>query len=198
MIYQKIEKQFLSDTVGFIKELPSELIEAFLSTLEEVSNADVLIHVLDVSDRFMFENKKSVNEVLSTIGADKIPVINVYNKIDLMKEKINLINDANNIQISAQDGVGIENLLHSISKKIKPEPITALIRININQSKERALIYSQSSVIAENMIDNNLLEMTVEIDIKSLKKMKKYINIDVVESKLHVSEKKLKKIGIKE
>ena len=72
----------------------------------------------------------------------------------------------------------------SISKKIKPEPITALIRININQSKERALIYSQSSVIQENMIDNNLLEMTVEIDIKSLKKMKKYINIDVVESKL--------------
>ena len=193
MIYQKIEKQFLSDTVGFIKELPSELIEAFLSTLEEVSNADVLIHVLDVSDRFMFENKKSVNEVLSTIGADKIPVINVYNKIDLMKEKINLINDVNNIQISAQDGVGIENLLHSISKKIKPEPITALIRININQSKERALIYSQSSVIVENMIDNNLLEMTVEIDIKSLKKMKKYINIDVVESKLHVSEQKLKK-----
>ena len=81
-------------------------------------------------------------------------VINVYNKIDLMKEKINLINDANNIQISAQDGLGIENLLHSISKKIKPEPITALIRININQSKERALIYSQSSVIQENMIDN--------------------------------------------
>ena len=189
----KNRKAILSDTVGFIKELPSELIEAFLSTLEEVSNADVLIHVLDVSDRFMFENKKSVNEVLSTIGADKIPVINVYNKIDLMKEKINLINDVNNIQISAQDGVGIENLLHSISKKIKPEPITALIRININQSKERALIYSQSSVIVENMIDNNLLEMTVEIDIKSLKKMKKYINIDVVESKLHVSEQKLKK-----
>jgi GTP-binding protein HflX len=189
----KNRKAILSDTVGFIKELPSELIEAFLSTLEEVSNADVLIHVLDVSDRFMFENKKSVNEVLSTIGADKIPVINVYNKIDLMKEKINLINDANNIQISAQDGVGIENLLHSISKKIKPEPITALIRININQSKERALIYSQSSVIAENMIDNNLLEMTVEIDIKSLKKMKKYINIDVVESKLQVLEQKLKK-----
>jgi len=189
----KNRKAILSDTVGFIKELPSELIEAFLSTLEEVSNADVLIHVLDVSDRFMFENKKSVNEVLSTIGADKIPVINVYNKIDLMKEKINLINDANNIQISAQDGVGIEHLLHSISKKIKPEPITALIRININQSKERALIYSQSSVIQENMIDNNLLEMTVEIDIKSLKKMKKYINIDVVESKLQVLEQKLKK-----
>ena len=78
-----------------LKNLPSELIEAFLSTLEEVSNADVLIHVLDVSDRFMFENKRSVNEVLSTIGADKIPVINVYNKIDLMKEKINLINDDN-------------------------------------------------------------------------------------------------------
>jgi len=86
--------------------------------------------------------------------------------------------------------LGIENLLHSISKKIKPEPITALIRININQSKERALIYSQSSVIQENMIDNNLLEMTVEIDIKSLKKMKKYINIDVVESKLQVLEQK--------
>ncbi len=138
MSLPKNRKAILSDTVGFIKELPSELIEAFLSTLEEVTNADVLIHVIDVSDRFMYENKRSVNEVLTTIGADKIPVINVYNKIDLMKEKINLINDDNHIQISAKDGLGIENLLHSISKKIKPEPISALIQININQSKERA------------------------------------------------------------
>ena len=195
----KNRKAILSDTVGFIKELPSELIEAFLSTLEEVTNADVLIHVIDVSDRFMYENKRSVNEVLTTIGADKIPVINVYNKIDLMKEKINLINDDNHIQISAKDGLGIENLLHSISKKIKPEPISALIQININQSKERALIYSQSSVIQEKLIDNNLLEMNVEIDMKSLKKMKKYININVVESKLQILEKKFKKkSGIKE
>lgn len=195
----KNRKAILSDTVGFIKELPSELIEAFLSTLEEVTNADVLIHVIDVSDRFMYENKRSVNEVLTTIGADKIPVINVYNKIDLMKEKINLINDDNHIQISAKDGLGIENLLHSVSKKIKPEPISALIQININQSKERALIYSQSSVIQEKLIDNNLLEMTVEIDMKSLKKMKKYININVVESKLQILEQKFnKKSGIKE
>ena len=195
----KNRKAILSDTVGFIKELPSELIEAFLSTLEEVTNADVLIHVIDVSDRFMYENKRSVNEVLTTIGADKIPVINVYNKIDLMKEKINLINDDNHIQISAKDGLGIENLLHSISKKIKPEPISALIQININQSKERALIYSQSSVIQEKLIDNNLLEMNVEIDMKSLKKMKKYININVVESKLQILKKKFKKkSGIKE
>ncbi|MDC0186189.1 GTPase HflX [Gammaproteobacteria bacterium] len=195
----KNRKAILSDTVGFIKELPSELIEAFLSTLEEVTNADVLIHVIDVSDRFMYENKRSVNEVLTTIGADKIPVINVYNKIDLMKEKINLINDDNHIQISAKDGLGIENLLHSVSKKIKPEPISALIQININQSKERALIYSQSSVIQEKLIDNNLLEMNVEIDMKSLKKMKKYININVVESKLQILEKKFKKkSGIKE
>ena len=83
--------------------------------------------------------------------------------------------------------------MHSVSKKIKPEPISALIQININQSKERALIYSQSSVIQEKLIDNNLLEINVEIDMKSLKKMKKDININVVERKLQILEQKFKK-----
>jgi len=194
----KNRKAILSDTVGFIKELPSELIEAFLSTLEEVSNADVLIHVLDVSDKFMHQNKRSVDEVLETIGANKIPVINVYNKVDLITKKIDLINDTDNIQISAKDGLGIKNLLDAISKKIKPEPITALIRINIDQSKDRALIYSKSSVVQETIIDDNLLELVIEIDIKNLKKLKKHINIHVVESKLQMLKQKLdKNVGVK-
>lgn len=194
----KNRKAILSDTVGFIKELPSELIEAFLSTLEEVSNADVLIHVLDVSDKFMHQNKRSVDEVLETIGANKIPVINVYNKVDLITKKIDLINDTDNIQISAKDGLGIKNLLDAISKKIKPEPITALIRINIDQSKDRALIYSKSNVVQETIIDDNLLELVIEIDIKNLKKLKKHINIHVVESKLQMLKQKLdKNVGVK-
>ncbi|SVA10735.1 uncharacterized protein METZ01_LOCUS63589, partial [marine metagenome] len=73
----------ISDTVGFIRALPPELIEAFLSTLEEVSNADLLIHVLDSSDRFMYQNKQSVESILKQIGADQIPTIYAYNKIDL-------------------------------------------------------------------------------------------------------------------
>ena len=157
-----------------------------------------MIHVLDVSDKFMHQNKRSVDEVLETIGANKIPVINVYNKVDLITKKIDLINDTDNIQISAKDGLGIKNLLDAISKKIKPEPITALIRINIDQSKDRALIYSKSSVVQETIIDDNLLELVIEIDIKNLKKLKKHINIHVVESKLQMLKQKLdKNVGVK-
>ncbi len=80
----KKRKVVISDTVGFIRELPKELIEAFLSTLEEVSSADLILHVLDSSDRSMLQHKQSVEKILKQIGADQIPIIYAYNKADLL------------------------------------------------------------------------------------------------------------------
>ena len=177
-------RAILSDTVGFIKDLPYELIDAFLSTLEEVVSADLLIHVLDATDRHVHNHRKSVNEVLSKIGADQIPTIYVYNKTDLLKQNISIIDDRTHLEISAIEGTGIDHLLAIISKHIKPEPVRAVLQIGLKQSRERALIFSHSNVIEECFTDENNLELEVEIDKLNLNKLKKNTNIRVVKGKL--------------
>ena len=180
----KKRRAILSDTVGFIKDLPHELIDAFLSTLEEVVDADLLIHVLDVTDRHIHSHRRSVKQVLKQIGADHIPVIYVYNKIDLLKQKVNIVDNEVCCEVSAVSGEGIDDLLDIISKHIKPKPIITVIQIQLRQSKERALIYSHSNVLDECFSDKNTLELTVEIDKRKLEQLKKYINIQLIEGKL--------------
>lgn len=114
----KDNKEFLlSDTVGFIKSLPHELIKAFRSTLEEVKHADLLLHVIDFSDDDYEENIRVTENTLKTIGVQDIPVIYVYNKSELKKEKLPVIND-NSIYISAKNKIGIYELLDLINKTI--------------------------------------------------------------------------------
>ena len=180
----KKRKAILSDTVGFIKDLPYELIDAFLSTLEEVVNADLLIHVLDATNRHVHQHRKSVHDILSTIGADRIPTIYVYNKTDLLKQNLGIIDKTTHLEISAKTGTGIDNLLAIISKYIKPKPFRAVLRIRLEQSRERSLIFSHSNVIEECFTDENNLELEVEIDEPNLNKLKKNTNIKVVKGKL--------------
>ena len=180
----KKRKAILSDTVGFIKDLPYELIDAFLSTLEEVVNADLLIHVLDATNRHVHQHRKSVHDILSTIGADQIPTIYVYNKTDLLKQNLGIIDNTTHLEISAKAGTGIDNLLAIISKYIKPKPFRAVLRIRLEQSRESSLIFSYSNVIEECFTEENNLELEVEIDDPNLNKLKKNTNIKVVKGKL--------------
>ena len=187
----KNRRVVISDTVGFIRELPSELIEAFLSTLEEVSDADLLIHVLDSSDRFMHQNKQSVESILKQIGADQIPTIYAYNKIDLVKKGLDLLNTYQHIEVSAKEGIGTEKLIESIALMINPQPIKTILRINVNESKIRAQLYSIANVIQECLINENTLELTVEIDERNLLRLKKNKKIKAIESKLSNSSKRI-------
>lgn len=179
----------ISDTVGFIRELPPELIEAFLSTLEEVSDADLLIHVLDSSDRSMLQNKQSVESILKQIGANQIPTLYAYNKIDLVKKGLDLLNTHQHIEVSAKEGIGTKKLIASIALMINPQPIKSILRINVNESKIRAQIYSIANVTQECLIGQNTLELTVEIDEKNLLRLKKNKKIKAIESKLTNSSK---------
>jgi GTP-binding protein HflX len=187
----KNRRVVISDTVGFIRELPSELIEAFLSTLEEISDADLLIHVLDSSDRFMHQNKQSVESILKQIGADQIPTIYAYNKIDLVKKGLDLLNTYQHIEVSAKEDIGTETLIESIALMINPQPIKTILRINVNESKIRAQIYSIANVIQECLINENTLELTVEIDERNLLRLKKNKKIKAIESKLSTSSKRI-------
>jgi len=110
---------FLSDTVGFIRKLPVELVTSFRATLEEIREADVLLHVIDISSPRSDEQARSVDNILADIGASDVPVIRVFNKIDRLPSKDDLLarNDATGgrtAYVSAKTGAGLPGLKSKI------------------------------------------------------------------------------------
>ena len=123
----------LTDTVGFIRKLPHGLVEAFKATLEEVVQADLLLHVVDISHPQVDEQIEAVNAVLNEIGAGDKPVMMVFNKIDQLKGGGTLARlhelYPNSVAISAKTGAGVEELLAEISTQIRPERELLVLRI---------------------------------------------------------------------
>ncbi len=109
----------LTDTVGFISKLPHQLVKAFRSTLEEVSEADLIIHVVDYSNPNYKHQIEVTKETLKEIGASDIPVIYVYNKIDLVGDNISRIEE-DRIYISAKNKYGIDKLVYAIQQSAFP------------------------------------------------------------------------------
>ena len=143
----------LSDTVGFIRDLPHTLVEAFHSTLEEVSAAQVLLHVVDASDEDKSGRMKDVDLVLREIGADTIPVITVYNKIDLanlpphaMQNEAGMID---RVWISATNGEGIPDLLGAIAGHLRSRRTTYHVDLPVSAARLRARIYEKATVLGE-------------------------------------------------
>lgn len=110
-------KFLLSDTVGFISELPHDLVKAFRSTLEEIKNADLLLEVIDYSDPDFAEHIKVTKETLEKIGASDIPIIYVYNKSEFMLDKLPLV-DEDEIYLSIKEKRGMNELIDMIIDKI--------------------------------------------------------------------------------
>ncbi|MDW7753647.1 MAG: GTPase HflX [Brevefilum sp.] len=111
-----------TDTVGFIQKLPTELVAAFRATLEEISDADVLLHIVDITHRNASAQAKSVQETLIDIGAGEIPMVTAFNKIDLLKDPEaavdNLEEFPSTFPISARTGQGIDALLSAIESEL--------------------------------------------------------------------------------
>jgi len=111
-----------TDTVGFIQKLPTELVAAFRATLEEISEADILLHVVDITHVNASAQAKSVQETLIEIGAGDIPIITAFNKIDLLKDPegaiLTLDEFSNTYPISALSGRGIEGLLAAVEDEL--------------------------------------------------------------------------------
>ena len=118
------QNALLSDTVGFIRKLPHQLVESFKATLEEVVEADILLHVVDVSSSSAGEQIKAVNEVLSEIGADNKLTLMVFNKIDRLPERngnLHWCHDHTHaVAISARTGKGLEELQSELSTMLRP------------------------------------------------------------------------------
>ena len=120
MYLPKIHEQMLiTDTIGFIRELPPSLIEAFKSTLLESIHADVLIHVIDASDPQMHDKIQTVQTVLTELGIENKPIINVYNKADNLTEATIIdLKSKNGVVISAKEQAGIEVLIKTIQTNL--------------------------------------------------------------------------------
>lgn len=139
---EEVGNVVLSDTVGFIRELPHQLVAAFRATLEETIHADLLLHVVDAASPARMEQIEQVNQVLKEIGADHIPQILVWNKIDAAGLEPSLErNEYDRIQrvfISAQTGAGLGLLRQSIAEFAKSN---ATERVNILQAIEQAGVH---------------------------------------------------------
>lgn len=149
----------LSDTVGFIRKLPHNLIESFKSTLDEVREADILIHVVDGSSNMAHEYINVVETTLKDIEATNKRTILALNKVDRMNhEQVVMLKDEypNAIFISAERGIGLSELEQKIEELIEDEYLRQSISIPISKYKAIAFIHENANVISEKYVDDNV------------------------------------------
>jgi GTP-binding protein HflX len=141
----------LTDTVGFIRKLPHGLVESFKATLEEVVQADLLLHVVDVSHPQADEQIAAVNTVLNEIGAGDKPTMMVFNKVDQLTggNPLTRLHELypNSVAISAKTGAGVAELLAEISTQIRPERELVELRIPHEQAALIARLHKVGQVL---------------------------------------------------
>ncbi len=139
-----------TDTVGFIQKLPTQLVAAFRATLEEIAEADLLAHVVDVNHPNALAQAESVHQTLSEIGAGHIPVITVLNKIDRLADpeaaRTTLANFPNSVGISALTGAGLTDLLARIEEELYETFVPVSVRLPYQQGQLISLFHEQGQV----------------------------------------------------
>lgn len=156
-----------ADTVGFISHLPHKLVEAFKATLEETLSADLLLHVIDAADEDRDAHVRQVEEVLEEIGAERIPVLQVYNKLDLLEHSPRIDRDSNGqplrVWLSARTGDGIDLLQQAIAERLGEDMVAEELRIKPDQGGLRAALYRMGAVESENYDDRGVATLSVRL-----------------------------------
>ena len=159
----------LSDTVGFVRELPHDLVAAFHSTLEEVVSANGLLLVSDASDSDHLELRYHVEQVLDEIGAKDIPVIHIYNKIDLTGNAVktshtNKEQRIDKIWLSAETGAGVEFVRLALAQLLSKEQRHYLLHLKPQAGALRASLFQRCHVIDEQVDESGIITMKVKMD----------------------------------
>ena len=164
-----------SDTVGFISDLPTQLIESFKATLDDLKTADLLLHVVDISDKDYRFKTKEVMKLIDELGLSDIPILRVNNKSD----KANLSNldelsasKTNQVWISAQKEEGFDGLIHSINTILYGKEQKEWVALFPELGWLRAKLYSSGSVIEERTSDSGLIQLQIKSNTRELKKLK--------------------------
>lgn len=157
----------LADTVGFIAHLPHKLVEAFKATLEETLNADLLLHVIDAASEERDNNTYEVQDVLGEIGAQDIPQLQVYNKLDLLQQAPRIDRNADGVPervwLSATTGAGCDLLLQAISELVGQDMVTEELHIEPNQGGLRAALYDLGAVETEDYTEDGVAHLSVRL-----------------------------------
>jgi GTP-binding protein HflX len=164
----------LADTVGFVRDLPHELVAAFRSTLQETVEADLLLHVIDASDSQMQETTGEVDRVIQEIGADAVPQIRVLNKIDQiaeMRPRLDRDEDGRIAQVwvSARTGAGLELLTETLRERLGGRVMVRDVRLGPAEGHIRAALYRVANVIRDNFDEQGGWLMRVEGTRESLR-----------------------------
>ncbi len=162
----------LADTVGFIRALPHSLVDAFKATLEEVTRAELLIHVIDATMAGDEERAEQVRSVLAEIGADRQPLLEVYNKIDRVNEPARIERGAHGepiaVWLSAQRGDGIDLLVDAIAQRLGVDRSPMRVKLAPSAGRTRSWLYRLGAVLDERPSDDGGVELTVRLNAQSL------------------------------
>ncbi len=161
------EHVVLADTVGFIRQLPHDLVAAFRSTLQETREASLLIHIIDAADERHGQYIDMVNSVLAEIQAEDIPQILVYNKIDMLDMPPRVERDEQQrivrVWISAHTGEGVDLLLNALAETFQRETVRGWLNLPPSAGKARSELFSLGAVLQETIDDQGFWQLEVEL-----------------------------------
>jgi GTP-binding protein HflX len=157
----------LADTVGFVRDLPHELVAAFRSTLQEAREAAVLLHVIDAADPHRSERIAQVNAVLAEVGASDLPQIEVFNKVDLLDEQPHVDKDeegrVRRVWLSAHSGAGMDLLIDAIAQFLGPELVHRHVVLKPQEGRARARFFAAGAVLAEKTLPSGETDLEVSM-----------------------------------
>ena len=172
------EAAVIADTVGFIRDLPPQLVAAFRSTLEEVVEAELLVHIIDAADPIREENAREVESVLEALGADEVPQLRVYNKIDArgVAPRIDRDDDGRPVAVwlSAATGAGLDLFHAAIAERVSAEQARGLIRLSPAEGRLRARFYALGDVLDERITEQGAIELVVELPARALARLHRH------------------------
>jgi GTP-binding protein HflX len=173
-------KVLMSDTVGFIRNLPHTLVSAFRATLEEVQRASLILHVSDASSRLSAEQDAQVEIVLKELEAEKKPRLRVMNKVDLLDEEVaeGLVNDAlldaKTVYVSAAEGTGLDKLLARVDAMIEEDPIRRVhLRVPQKEGKILAMLEAKARIHSRAYKDG-AVELEVEAPESMVRRVREF------------------------
>jgi GTP-binding protein HflX len=157
----------LADTVGFVRDLPHELVAAFRSTLQEAREATVLLHVIDAADPHRGERIAQVNAVLEEVGAADLPQIEIFNKVDLLDEQPHIDTDeqgrVRRVWLSAHSGAGLNLLVDAIAQFLGPELVHRHVVLKPQEGRARARFFAAGAVLAEKTLPTGETDLEVSM-----------------------------------
>jgi GTP-binding protein HflX len=173
----------LADTVGFIRQLPHDLVAAFRSTLQETRDADLLLHVVDAASLQRDDNIKQVNTVLAEIEADTRPQLLVFNKIDLLTDMhAHIDHDEEGkpirVWLSAKTGEGMTLLLQAISEILNKATVHEHLVLPPAEGKLHARLHALGSVLLEEMDSQGRWLMTVAMPAPAWASLNKHFQLE--------------------